>query len=157
MGNFEKMVMNLGDFLVSPVGIVIEVMLLLGILGIAVLTKRVRGKKKRRTYTLLRERLGQELLIEISEALNRAATENRPAKLRVRKISTDFIKMVAVDSYAFHESKGSRLLEVEIKPLRVLPIIIKKGATREETSQLAPGQLAALCEAVKNYDPVEAL
>ncbi len=158
MRNFEKMMLNLGDFLISPVGMVLEVMLLLGILGIAVLTKRVRRKKKRRAYTLLRERTGQELLMQISEALKRAANENRPAKLRVHKISTDFVKMVVVDSYAFHPTKGSRLLGVEIRPhQKTLPITIRRGTNSELAKELDAVKLAALCEAVRNYDPVEAL
>lgn len=147
--------MNLGDFLISPIGVAVGIMLLVGILGIAVLIKRVQRKKKRRTYTLLRERPEQKLFTEVSEALKRAANENRPAKLRVHKISTDFVKMVVVDSYAFHPTKGSRLLGVEIRPhQKTLPITIRRGADSELAKELDAVKLAALCEAVRNYDPV---
>lgn len=151
MSVLGKMASNFGAFATSPIGLTLVVAFFLTVFTIVLLIKKMNQKVRiKRNYQ------GGEILKEISTALHDAATKNPHGNMRVRTINKDIIKMVAVDCHLPSLPKIYRVLEIEVRPQLNAPIIIRQGSACQRTNRLAPGQLAALCEAVKNYDPVEA-
>lgn len=149
MSDFEKMASNFGAFATSPVGLGLGATFFLTLFTIVLLIKKMNQKISVRK----RKRLGGEIVSEISAALRDATIKN--PSMRVRTINNDLKKMVAVDCITQHPSKGYRVLEIEVRPHLDMPITIRQGPAYQQVNKLAPGQLSALCEAVRNYNPVE--
>lgn len=156
MSNLEKMLLNFGDFAQSPIGIGLAALLFIGTLLMVTITKNKRCKNFLKTPHRKKQEAGQKLVTKVADALNGAAKENQYASIRIRTINHDICRRVVAECTNF-QPKSYIILEVEVRPFRDPAIMVRQGQNSLSTNQLDPEQLGALCEAVKRYDPVEAL